>query len=119
MTKRTFHHCYYSWFVPSKPQTYSTGNYEKAKKRKIEALEMIKKICRPLRIFEEDIEMNLIFWLKGERIKIDLDNLTKFLCDALTGVAYKDDSQIVKLSARKEHYSMLSGVTVEIKTYIY
>ena len=33
--------------------------------------------------------------------KADLDNLIKFVCDALNGVFYKDDSQVVSLHARK------------------
>jgi len=31
----------------------------------------------------------------------DLDNLVKFVCDALNGVFYKDDSQISQLKAEK------------------
>lgn len=34
----------------------------------------------------------------------DLDNIAKSICDALNGVAYKDDSQIVKLTVAK-YYS--------------
>ena len=33
--------------------------------------------------------------------KADLDNLIKFVCDALNGVFYKDDSQVVSIHARK------------------
>ena len=35
--------------------------------------------------------------------KSDLDNLIKALLDALNGIAYADDAQIVKLSARKQY----------------
>lgn len=34
-------------------------------------------------------------------IRPDLDNLIKFVCDALNGVYFKDDSQIFNLSAKK------------------
>ena len=33
--------------------------------------------------------------------KADLDNLVKFVCDALNGIFYKDDSQIVSIYASK------------------
>lgn len=33
----------------------------------------------------------------------DLDNITKSILDGLNGVAYKDDSSIVKIYARKEY----------------
>lgn len=35
------------------------------------------------------------------RSKPDLDNIIKVLCDALNGVAYQDDSQVVKVVAEK------------------
>lgn len=33
--------------------------------------------------------------------KPDVDNIAKAVCDALNGIAYKDDSQIVKLTVEK------------------
>lgn len=35
--------------------------------------------------------------------KPDLDNCIKLLCDALNGVAWQDDAQIVALSVRKRY----------------
>lgn len=35
------------------------------------------------------------------RSKPDIDNIIKVLCDALNGVAYQDDSQVVKIAAEK------------------
>jgi Holliday junction resolvase RusA-like endonuclease len=35
------------------------------------------------------------------RSKPDIDNIIKVLCDALNTIAYKDDSQIVKVTAEK------------------
>jgi Holliday junction resolvase RusA-like endonuclease len=49
-------------------------------------------------------------WSKVEREKActtfcktkpDLDNIVKVICDALNGVAFKDDSQVVKVVAEK------------------
>ena len=45
--------------------------------------------------------------------KPDLDNLIKSVLDALNGVAYEDDSQIVRISASK-YYSKYPCVTVHI-----
>lgn len=45
--------------------------------------------------------------------KPDLDNLTKAIKDALKGVAYRDDSQIIRLAATKE-YGDRPGVDVKI-----
>ncbi|MAH46402.1 Holliday junction resolvase [Candidatus Pacearchaeota archaeon] len=42
----------------------------------------------------------------------DLDNLIKLLADAMNGVVFKDDSQIVHLEARKDYCD-------EAKTFVY
>lgn len=46
--------------------------------------------------------------------KPDIDNVAKVVCDALNKVAYRDDTQIVKITAEK-YYSDTPGVVVEIK----
>ena len=48
--------------------------------------------------------------------KPDLDNVAKIVCDALNGVAYKDDAQVVKLTVHKR-YSERPEVAVEIEAY--
>lgn len=45
--------------------------------------------------------------------KPDLDNVAKIVCDALNGVAYKDDSQIVDLKVHK-YFSETPEVAVVI-----
>ena len=45
--------------------------------------------------------------------KPDGDNIAKAVCDALNGVAYKDDSQVVDLTVRK-YYSKIPHVQVFI-----
>ena len=45
--------------------------------------------------------------------KPDGDNIAKAVCDALNGVAYKDDSQVVDLTVRK-YYSKFPHVQVFI-----
>lgn len=45
--------------------------------------------------------------------KPDCDNVAKCICDALNGMAYADDAQIVELTVEK-HYSTIPHVDVEI-----
>ena len=45
--------------------------------------------------------------------KPDGDNIAKAVCDALNGVAYKDDAQVVDLTVRK-YYSKLPYIQVFI-----
>lgn len=73
------------------------------------------------------IKMNLLFMLqrpKSLQKKIvyhvkrpDLDNLVKAVKDALRGICYKDDSQIVELIAKKEYVVEVehAGVIIEIE----
>ena len=46
--------------------------------------------------------------------KPDADNIAKIICDALNGVAYNDDKQIVKLTVKKD-YAEIPSVDVEIR----
>lgn len=50
--------------------------------------------------YEGQVEMGITFWLPDHR-RVDIDNLAKTVLDGLNNVAYKDDSQIYQLSARK------------------
>lgn len=47
------------------------------------------------------------------QIKPDLDNVVKVVCDALNGLAYKDDTQVVSITAGK-HYSEVPRVEAEL-----
>ena len=47
-------------------------------------------------------------------VKPDVDNYTKGILDALNGIVYKDDSQVVDLTARK-YYSENPRVEINIK----
>ena len=46
-------------------------------------------------------------------VKPDTDNLAKVICDALNGLAYADDKQIIKLTITKE-YGEEPGVEVTL-----
>lgn len=47
--------------------------------------------------------------------KPDCDNIAKIVCDALNGIAYRDDAQIVCLTVVKRYASALPHVSVEIE----
>lgn len=49
--------------------------------------------------------------------KPDLDNIAKCVCDALNGVAYKDDAQVCSLNVKKR-YSKEPCIIVSIKELI-
>ena len=48
--------------------------------------------------------------------KPDCDNIAKIILDALNGIAYKDDKQVVKLQVNK-YYSEQPCVLVQIKDF--
>lgn len=54
---------------------------------------------------------NMIFPVK----KPDADNIAKIVCDALNGIAYKDDAQIVRMSVHKVYTTGAERVAVWIK----
>lgn len=49
-------------------------------------------------------------------VKPDIDNVIKAIADALNGIAYNDDTQIVRMVAEK-HYSDVPRVVVEIEEH--
>jgi Holliday junction resolvase RusA-like endonuclease len=51
-------------------------------------------------ITDQDIALNIIFYVKNNRR--DLDNCLKATLDCLTGLIWKDDSQVVELHVYKE-----------------
>lgn len=46
--------------------------------------------------------------------KPDCDNIVKIICDALNGIAYKDDAQVVSVTIDKI-YDIMPSVAVEIR----
>lgn len=49
-------------------------------------------------------------------VKPDADNIAKLVCDALNGIAYKDDAQIVQLQVVKKNRSRL--ITPSLDVYV-
>mgnify|MGYP006283744691 CR=1 FL=1 len=70
---------------------------------------------------QKGVEVYLTFILKKPKtvtreepfIRPDIDKLSRAVLDGLTGVAYEDDEQVVKLQASKE-YGETEGVTIRI-----
>jgi len=68
---------------------------------------------------QKGVELHLTFILKKPKtvtrdepyIRPDIDKLSRAVLDGLTGVAYEDDEQVVKLTATKE-YGDTEGVTI-------
>lgn len=50
------------------------------------------------------------------RVKPDMDNVVKVVCDALNGVAYRDDAQVVEIHARKL-YGDTPKLVIEIEEF--
>ena len=50
----------------------------------------------------------------GMTVRPDLDKLVRALLDALTGVLFQDDSQVVGIIARK-HYDEIERVEIDVR----
>ena len=50
-------------------------------------------------------------------VKPDVDNFLKASLDALNGIAYDDDAQIIEVNASKK-YGPVGGIFVDIKPYL-
>lgn len=58
--------------------------------------------------------------LEGKELplkKPDVDNIVKVVADALNGVAYRDDTQIASVTAKKV-YSAVEGLDIRITEYL-
>src|ERR1044071_1724313 len=81
----------------------------------------------PAQPFDGPVELGLVFWLpvpksapKRRRLhhvkKPDLSKLTRAVEDALKGVMFRDDSQIVRLEVEKRYaYETPVGVALQIR----
>lgn len=77
------------------------------------------------RIFHAAVAMRIQFFLtRPKSVKDaahlkqpDLDKLVRAVCDALTGITYRDDKQVVELHARKEYCAddQLPGIVITLK----
>ena len=58
----------------------------------------------------------MVEWKLHPTKKPDADNIAKVICDALNGVAYGDDTQVVDLNIRKRYTNKEPRVLVYIET---
>ena len=80
----------YCLIIPGRGYAH-TAEHAKQYKKKIESIAQ-KNIREPFS-GEVDIRLEYLYCNRGDRL--DGDNLLKTICDALEGVAYTNDSQIV------------------------
>ena len=59
------------------------------------------------------VRVELRFW-RGDKRKVDLDNLVKAVLDALNGVVWEDDEQIIQLTAYKNYNKSRPRVDIQV-----
>jgi Holliday junction resolvase RusA-like endonuclease len=62
---------------------------------------------------EGDIEVSVTLYF-GTKRRADLDNFNKLSLDALTGIAYLDDSQIAKLTIERAYDKGYPRIQIDI-----
>jgi crossover junction endodeoxyribonuclease RusA len=65
-------------------------------------------------VFTEELSVKISFYFKDKRRR-DIDNYNKILLDALTGIVYSDDKQIIKLVLTKQVDSKNPRIEFTIK----
>ena len=84
------------------------GAYTPKKTKDFEKYIRQNTICRK---FDGPLAIDIVFYIKRPKtvireypcVKPDIDNLFKAVTDALNGMAYNDDSQIVKVTTEKAY----------------
>lgn len=96
------------WFVPGEPRAKArarvtrNGTFTPRVTRDAEA-QIVAEFWKafPQHIpWDGDVSLHVEFF-RGTRRRVDIDNLLKLVQDALNGVVFVDDSQIVSLSASR------------------
>lgn len=84
-----------------------------------EALEFKQRVREAARHFEKlegDVELSFT-WYAKKKGRGDLDNKFKCILDALNGIAYDDDKQIVRLLADKRKEQGFDGLQVTVMNF--
>ena len=112
-----------------RPRAFRRGNhigmYDPAKSKSWKETVKWQAIEQKARNMEGALVLELIFLLKRPKSlpkkvvhhikKPDLDNLVKAIKDALKGICYKDDSQIVRIYAEKIYATDKTGVIITVE----
>ena len=64
----------------------------------------------------ENVEVKVEFFFRNSH-GADVDNLLRRCLNALNGLAWSDDAQVVKVTAERIHNAERSGVRIEISAY--
>ena len=64
---------------------------------------------------EGDIEVSITLYF-GTKRRCDVDNFNKLSLDALTGIAYVDDSQIARLHLERSYDAAKPRIELEIRS---
>ena len=67
-----------------------------------ERLVAVEAMTQGVRCVSDTLRVEADFY-RSTKHRVDLDNLIKSILDALNGIAYDDDVQIVQLEARKDY----------------
>lgn len=99
-----------------KPLSHNKGGSNKAYKQTLrdEFAEKYASLYNDLPIQKDKLQSNIVYihQVKSECIP-DVDNLSKPIVDAFSGVMYRDDSQIIKRSASRLKRSEFQFVTID------
>ena len=112
-----------------RPRAFRRGNhigmYDPIKSKSWKETVKWQAIEQKARNMEGALILELIFLLKRPKSlprkvlyhvkKPDLDNLVKAIKDALKGICYKDDSQIVRIYAEKIYATDKTGVIITVE----
>jgi Holliday junction resolvase RusA-like endonuclease len=101
--------------TPKQRVRFSNHIYTPTKTKQMEELiRMAYKTQDKVHYGSAPIKVEIIYTKKNPMTTPDLDNIIKLL-DALNGIAYDDDKQIVEIIARKEKGEESLEIKVEIK----
>ena len=112
-----------------RPSAFRRGNhigmYDPGKSKDWKSEVRWQAIEQKARNMEGALVLELIFLLKRPKSlprkvlhhikKPDLDNLVKAIKDALKGICYRDDSQIVRINAEKIYATDKTGVVISLR----
>ncbi len=90
-------HCYGNRVFGKRVIRYMSA---KGKQYKKELRETIRNTLEVLPLWGGDIEVKLWLFFRDKRRR-DIDNYNKIILDAMEGLIYKDDTQIVKITINK------------------
>ena len=98
-------------FIKIVPQTRNNKNFAEYKKILKEVIKQNR--CKKVNNHSK-FDVSITFWFKNERRRVDLDNLSKPILDAFTGIVYKDDTQVFRLNLEKKYNEILEGISIKI-----